>query len=129
MAAVNGDTIDRHAELMHAFRWRVPEDFNIARSCLRWADDPARIALWCVDRGRDAPESVTYAQLRDDAHRLSAALVAMGVAPGDRVAIVMPQARETAVAYLAVLQIGAVAMPLSNSVDREETDCSAPQCL
>ncbi|MBC7620349.1 MAG: AMP-binding protein, partial [Candidatus Saccharibacteria bacterium] len=32
---------------------------------------------------------------------------------GDRVAIVMPQCFETAVAYMAVLQMGAVAMPLS----------------
>jgi acetyl-CoA synthetase len=39
--------------------------------------------------------------------------VAQGVARGDRVAIVMPQCFETAVAYIAVLQMGAVAMPLS----------------
>ena len=32
---------------------------------------------------------------------------------GDRVGIVMPQCFETAVAYIAVLQMGAVAMPLS----------------
>ncbi len=32
---------------------------------------------------------------------------------GDRVAIVLPQRFETAVAYMAVLQMGAVAMPLS----------------
>ena len=32
---------------------------------------------------------------------------------GDRVAIILPQRFETAVAYMAVLQMGAVAMPLS----------------
>ena len=37
----------------------------------------------------------------------------LGVQKGDRVAIVMPQRFETAVAYMAVLQMGAVAMPLS----------------
>jgi acetyl-CoA synthetase len=36
-----------------------------------------------------------------------------GVQRGDRVAIVLPQRFETAVAYMAVLQMGAVAMPLS----------------
>jgi hypothetical protein len=36
-----------------------------------------------------------------------------GVRRGDRVAIVLPQRFETAVAYMAVLQMGAVAMPLS----------------
>ena len=40
-------------------------------------------------------------------------LAALGVRRGDRVAIVMPQRFETAVAYMAVLQMGAVAMPLS----------------
>ena len=40
-------------------------------------------------------------------------LAALGVSRGDRVAIVLPQRFETAVAYMAVLQMGAVAMPLS----------------
>ncbi len=47
------------------------------------------------------------------ADRLSHALAALGVRRGDRVAIVMPQRFETAIAYVAVLQMGAVAMPLS----------------
>ena len=41
------------------------------------------------------------------------ALRRLGVARGDRVAIVMPQRFETAVAHMAVYQLGAVAMPLS----------------
>jgi acetyl-CoA synthetase len=40
-------------------------------------------------------------------------LTGLGVGRGDRVAIVLPQRFETAVAYLATLQMGAVAMPLS----------------
>ncbi len=40
-------------------------------------------------------------------------LAARGVARGDRVAIVMPQRFETAVAHMAVSALGAVAMPLS----------------
>ena len=55
----------------------------------------------------------TYAQLQEQANRLSNALAQQGVQRGDRVAIVMPQCFETAVAYMAVLQMGAVAMPLS----------------
>jgi acetyl-CoA synthetase len=51
--------------------------------------------------------------LQAQADRLSAALRRLGVQRGDRVAIVMPQRFETAVAYIAVLQMGAVAMPLS----------------
>jgi acetyl-CoA synthetase len=44
---------------------------------------------------------------------LSHALERLGVQPGDRVALVMPQRPETAVAHMAVYQMGAVAMPLS----------------
>jgi len=55
----------------------------------------------------------TFAQLQSAANLLSTHLVALGVQKGDRVAIVMPQRFETAVAYIAVLQMGAVAMPLS----------------
>ena len=55
----------------------------------------------------------TYAELQAQANRLSQVLSRLGVARGDRVAIVMPQRFETAVAYMAVLQMGAVAMPLS----------------
>ena len=40
-------------------------------------------------------------------------MAALGVARGDRVAIVMPQRFETAVAQMAVSALGAVAMPLS----------------
>jgi acetyl-CoA synthetase len=47
------------------------------------------------------------------ANQLSHVLKNLGVKRGDRVAIVLPQRLETAVAYMAVLQMGAVAMPLS----------------
>jgi acetyl-CoA synthetase len=57
--------------------------------------------------------SWTYGQLQKAANQLSGVLKAQGVRRGDRVAIVMPQRFETAVAYMAVLQMGAVAMPLS----------------
>jgi acetyl-CoA synthetase len=55
----------------------------------------------------------TYAALQRDANRLSNALRRLGVARGDRVAIVMPQRFETAVAHMATYQLGAIAMPLS----------------
>ena len=116
---------DRYAELARDFRWQVPDDFNIARACLRWADDPDRVAIWCVpsSRGTSADRSnalepltlvpFTYTQLREATDRLSNVLHRLGVARGDRVAIVLPQAAETAVAHLAVHQLGAIAMPLS----------------
>ena len=55
----------------------------------------------------------TYAALQGDARRLSNALGSLGVTRGDRVAVVMPQRPQTAVALMAVFQMGAIAVPLS----------------
>ena len=99
------------------FGWQVPAQFNIAQAvCGRWAagaDAHRRVAIrtWAPDTGETA--SYSFADLQRQADHLSHALRDLGVQRGDRVGIVMPQCFETAVAYIAVLQLGAVAMPLS----------------
>ena len=107
---------DRYAELHAQFCWQVPARFNIAQvCCARWAELPdanQRIAV-CTHSTSEPPGKHSYAQLQQQANRLSNALQALGVQRGDRVAIVLPQRFEAAVAYMAVLQMGAVAMPLS----------------
>jgi acetyl-CoA synthetase len=104
---------DRYRELYASFRWHVPAEFNIAEVCgRRWAAESSRIALFTEDEAGKR-SSFTYAALMRDANRLSNVLAAIGVARGDRVAIVLPQRAETAIAHLAIYQIGAVAMPLS----------------
>ncbi|HEX7440397.1 MAG TPA: AMP-binding protein [Caldimonas sp.] len=106
--------VDRYAEIHAAFRWEVPEHFNIAEvCCARWARaTPGAVAIrWEHENGARA--AFTYAELQQAANRLSHALRRLGVAAGDRVAIVMPQRFETAVAHIALYQLGAIAMPLS----------------
>jgi len=107
---------DNYARLHSQFQWLVPEQFNIAQvCCARWAalpDAKSRVAIHAVDPFGVATAH-TYFELQQQANRLSRVLAGLGVARGDRVAIVMPQRFETAVAYTAVLQMGAVAMPLS----------------
>jgi acetyl-CoA synthetase len=105
-----------YQRLHSRFTWAVPQHFNIAQvCCARWAALPnatKRVAIQAYSTGA-RNVFYSYAQLQEQANRLSNALVAQGVQRGDRVAIVMPQCFETAVAYIAVLQMGAVAMPLS----------------
>ncbi|MEY3295961.1 MAG: acetyl-CoA synthetase, partial [Pseudomonadota bacterium] len=107
---------DAWAHLHGSLRWQVPERFNIAEACAaRWAADPAvagRTAIaWEHEDGRSG--TLSYAALHAQSLRLAAALAGLGMKRGDRVAVVMPQRPETAVAHMAVYHLGAVAMPLS----------------
>jgi acetyl-CoA synthetase len=105
---------DQWAELHANFRWHVPGPFNIAQvCCARWAlATPDAVAIRSEDEaGRVS--TATYAELQREANRLSNALRKLGVKRGDRVAIVMPQRVETAVAHFALYQLGAIGMPLS----------------
>jgi len=109
---------DRYPILHGQFRWQVPERFNIADACSRrWArQTPQAVAI--IQETESAFEQgpvahCTYSALQARANQLSHALTALGVNRGDRVAVVMPQRIETAVAHIALYQMGAVAMPLS----------------
>jgi acetyl-CoA synthetase len=108
--------------MQQGFGWHVPEHFNMAEVCSRrWAaqaDASTRVAIVehaAADASEHAvaPCSYSFAQLQQAADAFSHVLTDLGVQRGDRVAIVLPQRFETAVAYVAVMQMGAVAMPLS----------------
>jgi acetyl-CoA synthetase len=117
---VTNASVDHYAAIHKQFRWHIPARFNMAQVCARrWADDPATMKNIAVRAhsalvGRHKHEEIlSYEQLAAQANQLSHLLQKSGVKRGDRVAIVLPQRLETAVAYMAVLQMGAVAMPLS----------------
>jgi acetyl-CoA synthetase len=100
-------------EVYRSFRWAVPPDFNLAHYCCgRWAADRDRLALrWEDESG--ATEAWSFHELQRAANRLSNTLRALGVARGDRVAIMLPQRPQTAAAYIACWQLGAIVVPLS----------------
>ena len=105
---------DLYEQLHAAFRWQVPEDFNIAEACCgRWARGTPKATAIYFDSESGCRAAYSYAQLQRAANRLSNALLNQGVRRGHRVAIVLPQRFETAVAHIAIQQIGAVAMPLA----------------
>jgi acetyl-CoA synthetase len=112
-----GNSLGNYEQLHSQFGWHVPEDFNIAQACCtRWAKKtPNAVAIREHVSGQSLAKSKTYTylQLQQAANFLSAKLADLGVKRGDRVAIVLPQRFETAVAYMAVLQMGAIAVPLS----------------
>ncbi|MEX6508247.1 AMP-binding protein [Jiella sp. M17.18] len=100
--------------LYRDFAWNLPARFNIASACADvWAaHEPQRIAL-IADRGAAAPDTLTFGELSQGSKRLAAAFAAKGIRRGDRVAIVLPQNFEAAIAHLAVYRLGAIAVPLA----------------
>src|SRR5664279_496345 len=103
-----------YAALHAGFVWQVPEKFNIAQLCLhRWARDAPDAVAIVHDTGSGPATGITYGAMQRDSHRLSNALGSLGVARGDRVAVIMPQRPQTAIALMAIFQMGAIAVPLS----------------
>src|SRR5438552_1274372 len=106
--------VDRYAELYRSHRWSVPQRYNIAHACCgQWADDRNRFALYWEDES-GASAAYSFWDIQVAANRLSNALAGLGVKRGDRVALILPQRPETAIAYMAIFQMGAIALPLSH---------------
>lgn len=77
------------------------------------------LATLIDDHGADRPALIsagtvtTYGELRDQVARIRGSLLARGVEPGDRIAIVADNNWSFVAAYLATLGVGAVAVPLN----------------
>ena len=91
----------------------VPPRFNIGTAVLdRWAArDPDRLAVLDLQGARPVP--ATYGALRERSDRLALALRRLGVEPGDRVAVFLPQGAAALVVQCAAFKLGAVVLPLA----------------
>lgn len=99
-------------ETRAAFRWNIPARYNIGVDiCDKWADrEPERIAL--IDVGADGNGSeVTFGALKARSDQLANAL-SKTCARGDRIAVLLPQGVETALAHIAALKMGCISLPL-----------------
>jgi acetyl-CoA synthetase len=96
-----------------AFRWEVPEFYNIGVDvCDRWAErEPGRLALTFVDES-GAAQGYSFGDLRDLSNQLANLLVSYGITQGDRIGILLPQSPETAFGHIAVHKLGAISIPL-----------------
>ena len=81
-------------------------------ACDRHADGTGRRALvWEPEDG--AAETYSFDDLRRLSARMAGGLRALGVEAGARVALMLPQTPEHAIAHLASFKLGAVSVPLS----------------
>ncbi len=105
---------DSLEEIAAAFRWPVPDRFNIgAAICDAHADmHPDRPALMAWREDADAAIT-NYGRLREQSARLANLLTGLGLARGDRVAIILPQSVEAAIAHIAIYKAAMIAVPLA----------------
>lgn len=69
---------------------------------------------------RDAGDSITYAGLDAATSNLASHLERLGIAPGDRVALLLPNSVNWVIGVLAIVRAGAVAVPIS--MDATDTE-------
>src|SRR6202789_3944552 len=99
-------------EVAAAFSWEIPERYNIGVDvCDKWSDEPGRIALIHKPAAGENVE-YTFAEIRRLSNQAANLLLSAGVRPGDRIAVLIPQMPETAIAHVAIYKIGAIAVPL-----------------
>jgi long-chain acyl-CoA synthetase len=68
---------------------------------------PDRVAITCGGR------QMTYAELNAAAARVAGGLAAIGIAPGDHVALSCPNVPGFPIAYFGILKAGAVVVPIN----------------
>jgi acetyl-CoA synthetase len=95
-------------------RWCVEGRLNIVESCLdKWVQFGAgeRPAIkWEGEEGQ--VRCLNYRQLHQEVGRCANALRGLGIEKGDAVGLYMPMTPELAVAFLAVIKVGGIILPL-----------------
>lgn len=106
---------DEYQKQYENFRWHVPRDFNIAKTCcLDWVPKLGHhqeALRWQQSNSPD--QSVSFAELGALVCQLSNGLSKLGVIPGDRVIVVMSRPIEALAVMLACWASAAVAVALS----------------
>src|SRR5690348_15310977 len=102
---------DRYAQLCAAHVWDVPARYNLAADvCDKHPRDKPAMVWESYDGSR---RELVWGELQDLANQAAHALSARGVGRGDRVAVVLPPAPETAAVFFGVWKLGAILLSLS----------------
>jgi acetyl-CoA synthetase len=98
--------------LYESFSWNVPLSYNIATdTCDRHAGDKGRLAI-IYEREDGGVEKWSFWELSRSSNRFANALRNIGVERGDRVALLLSQSPQLAVAHISTYKLGAIAVPL-----------------
>lgn len=98
--------------LRRAFTWAIPARYNMGVACSdAHADGSGKPALIFVEES-GATRTYSFDELKRLTNRFANTLVAAGLGRGDRVAVFLPQAPETAIAHIGAFKAGMISVPL-----------------
>ena len=110
-------------EVYHRFRWRLPRHFNMGVACCdrhAAAKGEAPALLFLEESGR--LKRYSFADISTLSNRFANALAAHGIGRGERLAILLPQSPEAAIAHIACYKAGLIAVPLFTLFGEEALD-------
>jgi acetyl-CoA synthetase len=91
--------------------WTDGEPVSLGTSIVDRHADSGRVALIAID-GAGLARQLTYRDLSEASNRFANLLRGLGVAPGDRVAGLMPRGPDVVIAILGALKVGAIYVPV-----------------
>ena len=109
-----------YEQIYRDFRWRIPELYNIGVNvCDRQVMAGRRTAILFVNEEENTIHEISFHEICRMANRFANCLAADGLTPGDRVAVLLPESIEAAVAYIATFKAGLIAVPLPSPLTEE----------
>ncbi|MEW5797373.1 MAG: AMP-binding protein [Bacteroidota bacterium] len=76
---------------------------------------PNNVLMW--EKKTDAYKGTTYSEIRQQVHQCAAGLMSLGIAAGDRLALISEGRNDWVVSELGILYAGAINVPISVKVD------------
>ena len=96
--------------------WNIPPNFNFARDVVDVLANEQRTGLIALAADRTRRD-YSFAEIAEASQRWAAVLRDVGVGKGDPVVVIMPKVPEWLFAMLALLRLGAVAVPGAEQLD------------
>jgi len=82
------------------------------------AEHPSNVAFW--EKYTDVYEPTTYLEMQERAQALSACLKSLGIAKGDRVAMLSQARKDWIVSEMGIFNLGAINVPLSTKLETSD---------
>jgi long-chain acyl-CoA synthetase len=123
---VTAEILQQRAEVERAAGGEAGETIpaHLAATAERWGGEPA-----FSDRDGDGPwQTITWEQTRQQALEIAAALIGLGLRPGERVALMLPNRVEHVLADLGVMHAGGVPVTFYATLAADQVRFVAGDC-